>query len=84
VNFLNGSESDDDEDDLPNCFHFGRIFARSPRIPVKLEGIRSPMLLDTGAEVTIVSTAFMQYVSGKRATRNRARSPLASGRPHFS
>ena len=38
---------------------FLRIFARSPRIPVELEGIRCPMLLDTGAEV---STAFMQYL----------------------
>ena len=64
VNFLDGLDvSSDDEVDIPACFHFGSAaFARSPRIPVVIEGVRVPMLLDTGAEVTIVSTSFVQHL----------------------
>jgi len=48
------------DDDVPNCFHFRdeTVFARSLRIRVTVEGVRVPMLLDTGAEVTIVSSSF--------------------------
>ena len=64
VNFLDGLDaSSDDEVDIPACFHFSSTaFARSPRIPVVIEGVRVPMLLDTGAEVTIVSTSFVQHL----------------------
>jgi len=64
VNFLNGYVSEDDDENLPICFHFQnkQVFARSPRIPVRVEGIRVPMLMDTGAEVTIVSTAFVRHL----------------------
>ena len=48
--------------DIPNCYHFGAnaSFVRSPKIPVVLEGVRVPMIIDTGAEVSILSTKFMQ------------------------
>jgi len=59
VNFLDSAECSFD-DDVPNCFHFHNdaAFVRSPRIPVTVEGVRVPMLLDTGAEVTILSSSF--------------------------
>ena len=64
VDFIDGYVSDEDDDNLPICFHFRNkhVFARSPRIPVRIEGIRVPMLVDTGAEVTIVSTVFVQHL----------------------
>ena len=60
MNFLDSTECPSD-DDVPNCFHFGNksVYARSPRIPVIAEGVRVPMLLDTGAEVTILSSDFL-------------------------
>jgi len=64
VDFLDGHVNDEDDDNLPICFHFRNkhFSARSPRIPVRVEGIRVPMLVDTGGEVTIVSTAFVQHL----------------------
>jgi len=65
VNCLDSFDvSSDDDVDIPACFHFGTAaaFARSPRIPVVIEGIRVPMLLDTGAQVTIVRTSFVQHL----------------------
>jgi len=35
-------------------------FLRSPKIPVVIQGVRVPILLDTGAEISIVSTQFVQ------------------------
>jgi len=60
VNFLDSTECPSD-DDVPNCFHLGdnSVYTRSPRIPVNVEGVRVPMVLDTGAEVTILSSDFM-------------------------
>jgi len=48
VNFLDSAECPSD-DDVPNCFHLinNLVYARSPRIPVIVEGVRVPMLLDT-------------------------------------
>jgi len=59
VNFFDSAECPSD-DDMPNCFPLGNnlVYARSPRIPVIVEGVRVPMLLDTGAEVTILGSDF--------------------------
>ena len=62
VGFLENTECTLEESDIPNCYHFGAnaSFVRSPRIPVVVEGVRVPMIIDTGAEVSILSTKFMQ------------------------
>ena len=43
--------------DIPNCYHFGlsNRAIKSPRIPVILEGREIPMVIDTGAEVSLLS-----------------------------
>ena len=60
VNFPDSTECPSD-DDVPNCFHFGDnlVYIQSPRIPIIVEGVRVPMVLDTGAAVTILSSDFM-------------------------
>jgi len=62
VGFLENTECTLEESDIPNCYHFGTnaSFVRSPKIPVVVEGVRVPMIIDTGAEVSILSTKFMQ------------------------
>jgi len=54
VNFLDSADCLFD-DNIPNCFHFceNAVFTGSPRIPVIVEGVWVPMLIDTGAEVTV-------------------------------
>ena len=51
VNFLDAAECPF-VDNIRNCFPLGddMVFARSPWVPVIVEGVRVPMLLDTGAE----------------------------------
>jgi len=43
-------------------FHSGANpqFVRSPKIPIVIEGVRVPIILDTGAEVSILNTKFVQ------------------------
>ena len=50
VDFLDSYVREEDDNNLPIYFHFRnkQVFARSPRIPVRVEGIRVPMLVDTG------------------------------------
>ena len=44
--------------DTANCFHFGlnSMSVKSPRIPILIEGIKIPMVIDTGTEVSVLST----------------------------
>jgi len=83
VNFLDGSDDSSDNVDIPGCFHLGTgaVFARSPRIPMVVEGVRVPMLLDTNHCEYFVCTTF---VSGETTPRPRARSvsPFSSGYPY--
>ena len=62
VGFLENTECTLEESDIPNCYHFGTnaSFVHSPKIPVVVESVRVPMIIDTGAEVSILSTKFMQ------------------------
>ena len=62
VNFLNADECELRESSIPNCFHFAssQWYTKSPRIPIVVEGIRVPILVDTGAEVSVLSTEFVQ------------------------
>ena len=60
VNFLNSADFPPIEDCIPNCYPLGDAtdFVRSPWVPVIIEGVRVPMLLDTGAEVTYSPVIF--------------------------
>ena len=62
VNFLDADETELKESNVPNCFHFAssREKTKSPKIPIVVEGVRVPILLDTGAQVSVLSTKFMQ------------------------
>ena len=65
VDFLYGYMNEEDDGNLPICFHFrneNKFLPDPPKIPVRVEGIRVPMLVDTGAKVTIVSTAFVRHL----------------------
>jgi len=53
VNFLNADECELRESNIPNCFHFA-----SSQWYTKY--IRVPILVDTGAEVSVLSTEFVQ------------------------
>jgi len=60
INFLESAEYPFDDDDMLNCFGNDAASARSPWIPVVVELVRVPMFLDTEAEVTILSSSFLQ------------------------
>ena len=47
---------------IPNCYHFAssKYMMKSPHIPVVIEGVRVPLMLDTGAKVSVLSTKFAQ------------------------
>ena len=47
---------------IPNCYRYVSDvqFLRSPKIPVAIQGVRVSILLDTGAEISILSTQFVQ------------------------
>jgi len=62
VNFLESHECTLEESEIPTCYHYGANpqFVRSPKIPIVVEGVRVPIILDTGAEVSILNTKFVQ------------------------
>jgi len=62
VNFLESHECTLEESEIPNCYHYGANpqFVRSPKIPIVVEGVRVPIILDTGAKVSILNIKFVQ------------------------
>jgi len=60
------------------------VFARSPWVPVIVEGVRVPMLLDTGGEVTIFSTNFLHRVFPGQEFPDRGRSVRSLGGNHIA
>jgi len=85
VNFLDSADCPFDNN-VPNCFHFSEnaVFTRAPRIPVIVEGVWVPMLLDTGAEVTIVSSSFLQRLFPDREFPNQERKVRSLGGNHIA
>jgi len=55
------------------------VIARSPWVPVIVEGIRVPMLLDTGAEVTILSTNVLRRLFPGQVFLDQGRSVRSLG-----
>jgi len=62
VNFLESHKCTLEESEIPHCYHYGANpqFVRSPKIPIVVEGVCFPIILDTGAEVSILNTKFVQ------------------------
>jgi len=85
VNFLDTAECPF-VDNIPNCFPLGddMVLARSPWVPVIVEGVRVPMLLDTGAEVTILSTSFLHRLFPGQEFPDRGRSVRSLGGNHIA
>ena len=85
VNFLDSAECPF-ADDIPNCFHLGddMVFGRSPWVPLIIEGVRVSMLLDTGAEVTILSTNFLHRLFPGQEFPDRGRSVRSLGGNHIA
>ena len=60
VQFLEVDEDSLTPSAIPNCFHFAssKIIVKSPKIPVIVEGVRVPMIIDTGAEISALPLSF--------------------------
>jgi len=68
---------------IPNCYRYVSDvqFLRSPKIPVAIQGVRVSILLDTGAEISILSTRFVQdlFPNAELSPRFRAVRNLGGG-----
>jgi len=86
VNFLDSADCPPIEDYIPNCYPLGNAadFVRSPWVPVIIEGVRVPMLLDTGAEVTILSSDFLTRLCPGQEFPDRGRTVRSLGGNHIS
>jgi len=75
VNFLTDNSSLETDSLLPYCFHFGTTGKKikSPRIPILVDGIVIPVVVDTGAEVSMLSDGAMQklFPNGYWASNDR-------------
>jgi len=61
VNFLDSSEGILEPSSILHCYQCrpDNNFLRSPRISVVIEGVRVPIIFDTGAEISILSSEFI-------------------------
>ena len=76
VKYLVEEECVLEESTIPKCYHFGphQDYIRSPKIPVIIEGVHVPMILDTGAEVSLITTRFLQNLFPDRDLGTTSRS----------
>jgi len=86
VNFLDSADCTSIDDYIPNCYPLGGAtdFVRSPWVPVTIEGVRAPMLLDTGAEVAILSSDFLNRLCPGQEFPDRGRTVTSLGGYHIS
>jgi len=61
VNFLDSSEGILEPSRILHCYQCrpDNNFLRSLRIPVVIEGVRVPIIIDKGAEISILSSEFI-------------------------
>jgi len=73
VNFLENSEISEQFPNVPTVFHFGnsRSYVKSPKIPAEIEGIRVSMVLDTGAEVSILPISLLTHMKRSPPTETK-------------
>jgi len=86
VNVLNSDDCPPTDDYIPNCYPLGDAtdFVQSPWVPVIIEGVRVPMLLDTGAEVTILSSDFLSRLCPGQEFPDKGRTVRSLGGNHIS
>ena len=86
VDFLDSADCTPTNDGVPNCYPVGDNvdFVRSPWVPVTIEGVRVPMLLDTGAEVTILSNDFLNRLCLGQEFPDRGRTVRSLGGNHIT
>jgi len=74
IHFLTDNRPLESNFQSPNCFHFGTAGKgiRSPRIPILVDGIVIPVVVDTGAEVSMLSDDAMikLFPNGYLASNN--------------
>jgi len=75
VRFLTDNSPLESDSLLPHCFHFGTTGKKikSPRIPILVNGIVVPVVVDTGAEVSMLSDGAIQklFPDGYWASNDR-------------
>jgi len=61
LNFLDSSEGILEFSRIPHCFQYRPDHQplKSPKIPVVIQGVRVPIIIDTGAEISILSSEFV-------------------------
>jgi len=61
VNFLDSSEGILEPSRIPHCFQYRPDCQplKSPKIPVVIQGVRVPIIIDTGTEISILSSEFV-------------------------
>jgi len=83
VNFLESYECTLEESEIPNCYHYGANpqFVRSPKIPIVVEGVWVPIIVDTDAEVSILNTKYVQslFLGQDLSTNSREVRNLGGG-----
>jgi len=86
VNFLDSAYCPPIDDCIANCYPLGDgvDFVRSPWVPVTTEGVRVPMLLDTGAEVMILSSDFLNRLCPGQEFPDRGRTVRSLGGNHIT
>ena len=64
VQFLEVDEDSLTPSTIPNCFHiaYSKLIVKSPKIPVIVEGVRVPIIIDTGAEISALPLIFRNII----------------------
>jgi len=83
VNFLDSSKWTLEPSSIPRCFQYrpDHHFLKSPKIPVIIQGVRVSIIIDTGAEISILSSEFVAslFPDDDLSTNTRAVRNLGGG-----
>jgi len=68
---------------IPHCFQYrpDYHFLKSPKIPVIIQGVQVPIIIDTGAEISILSSGFVNslFPDGELSTNTRVVRNIGGG-----
>jgi len=83
VNFLDSSDCTLEPSSIPHCFHYrpDHHCLKSPKIPVIIQGVRVPIIINTGSEILILSSEFVSslFPDDDLSTNTRAVRNLGGG-----
>jgi len=83
VNFLDSSEGISEPSSILHCYQYrpDHNFLRSPKIPVVIQGVRIAIIIDTGAEISILSSEFVAslFPDDDLSSNTRAVSNMGGG-----